>query len=127
MFFPCTTVYSSKYFPVPLAMTCSMTWNGKKLTSSTILATFTVIALLAGVIAFLVIFSRSPRLEVTVTDASMTQFNLNSNNNTLYYNLALDVAIRNPSSTFSIHYKRIEVTAKFRQQRVAMVTEFATL
>ncbi|KAL6138371.1 hypothetical protein ACLB2K_063654 [Fragaria x ananassa] len=105
-------------------MACSMTWNGKKLTSSTILAIFTVIALLAGVIAFLVIFSRSPRLEVTVTNASMTQFNLNSsnNNNTLYYNLALDVAIRNPSSTFSIHYKRIEVAAKFRQQRVAMVT-----
>ncbi|PRQ43878.1 putative Late embryogenesis abundant protein, LEA-14 [Rosa chinensis] len=122
MALPCMPLLEFTCINIPLAMTCSMTCNGKKLTSCTILSIFTAIAVLAGVIAFVVIFSRSPKLEVTVTNASMTQFNLNSNNNTLYYNLALDVAIRNPSPTFRVHYNRIEVAAKYREQKFALVT-----
>ncbi|XP_050379539.1 NDR1/HIN1-like protein 3 [Argentina anserina] len=102
-------------------MTCSVAWNGNKLSSFTILAIVIGVAMSAGGITLLAIFGRSPELEVTVTNASMTQFNLNSSskndNNTLYYNLPLVVAIRNPSRTFSLHYNRIEVGVKYRQQK----------
>lgn len=90
-----------------------------KLKFLTLLCILLVVAIIISIVLVLFV---TPKLEITVTNASLTQFNLNSNNNTLYYNLALDVALRNPSPTFRLHYKRVEVTAKYREERFALVT-----
>jgi hypothetical protein len=41
-----------------------------------------------------------------VTEASLTQFNLSSNN-TLYYNLALNTTVRNSNKKFGIYYDAV--------------------
>jgi hypothetical protein len=75
-----------------------------------------------AVLAFWLIF-RPSRVEFHVTDASLTQINSITNNNNnnnvsmLYYNLALNVTIRNPNEKIGIYYERFEANAFYVGQR----------
>ncbi|KAM0977976.1 hypothetical protein ACFX13_014258 [Malus domestica] len=64
---------------------------------------------------------RPNRVKFHVTDATLTQFNF-SNDNTLHYNLALNLTIRNPNKKIGIYYDRIETRAFYEDQRFSTVT-----
>jgi hypothetical protein len=69
-----------------------------------------------AVLIFWLVF-RPNRIKFQVTDASLTQFNFTTTTNMLYYNLALDVTIRNPNKKIGIYYDRIEANAFYEDQR----------
>ena len=73
-----------------------------------------------SILVFWLIFHPS-RVEFHVTDASLTQINsITSNNNSanmLYYNLSLNVTIRNPNEKIGIYYDRFEANAFYVGQR----------
>ncbi|XP_018851217.1 NDR1/HIN1-like protein 10 [Juglans regia] len=75
---------------------------------------------LAVLIFWLIV--RPNRVKFHVTDASLTQFNFTTNNNTLHYNLSLDINVRNPNKKIGIYYDRIEARAYFEDQRFSTVT-----
>ncbi|GAA0172708.1 hypothetical protein LIER_26479 [Lithospermum erythrorhizon] len=55
------------------------------------------------------------------TNATLAQFNLATNNNTLYYNLALNLTIRNPNKIIGIYYDDFEVRALYKNQRFSTI------
>ncbi|PPE02485.1 hypothetical protein GOBAR_DD00469 [Gossypium barbadense] len=69
-----------------------------------------------SVFIFWLIF-RPNKVKFHVTDVQLTQFNLTSNN-TLHYNLALNMTIRNPNRRIGIYYDRIEARAYYEDQRL---------
>jgi hypothetical protein len=79
------------------------------------------VLLTAGLILFLLWLAFRPtRVKFHVTDAALTQFNLNTTNatgSTLYYNLDLNLTIRNPNKHIGIYYDRIEARAFYGGQR----------
>ncbi|BBH07663.1 NDR1/HIN1-like 3 [Prunus dulcis] len=78
----------------------------------------TILCLLLALFIFWLIFlPKEP--EFTVSNASLTQFNFN--NNTLYYNLALNITIQNPNKRVGIYYRHIQVIANYRKERFSMV------
>ncbi|KAG7958337.1 hypothetical protein I3843_10G016300 [Carya illinoinensis] len=80
------------------------------------------VAIVVGlaVLIFWLIF-RPNRVKFHVTDASLTQFNFTTNNNTLHYNLSVDISVRNPNKKIGIYYDRIEARAYFEDQRFSTV------
>ncbi|KAB1222557.1 Protein YLS9 [Morella rubra] len=78
-----------------------------------------------AVFVFWLIF-RPHRVKFHVTDASLTQFNYTTNNTTLYYNLALNLTIRNPNKKIGIYYDRLEARAYYEDRRfsTAPLTSF---
>ncbi|XAR69819.1 hypothetical protein NMG60_11001544, partial [Bertholletia excelsa] len=80
-----------------------------------IVLTFIIIAGLV-VLAFWLIF-RPQRVKFHVTDASLTQFHLNTTTNNLQYNLALNLTIRNPNKYIGIYYDRLEARGIYVGQR----------
>ena len=58
------------------------------------------------VIFWFFFFPQEPKF--TITNATLTQFNFNSFNNTLNYNLALNMTIRNPNKRVGIYLKSLE-------------------
>ncbi|KHN45252.1 Putative syntaxin-24 [Glycine soja] len=56
-----------------------------------------------------------------VTDASLTQFNLTSNN-TLYYNLKVNVTVRNPNKHTIVYYRRITVISWYKDNAFGWVS-----
>ncbi|XP_058786457.1 NDR1/HIN1-like protein 10 [Vicia villosa] len=60
-------------------------------------------------------------LKFSVTDASLTQFSF-TNNNTLNYNLTLNITIRNPNRMLGIYYDNIETDAFFQGVRFSSQT-----
>ncbi|XP_022766974.1 NDR1/HIN1-like protein 10 [Durio zibethinus] len=68
-----------------------------------------------AVLIFWLIF-RPNRIKVHVTDVSLTEFNLTSNN-TLNYNLVVNMTVRNPNRRIGIYYDRIEARAYYEDQR----------
>ncbi|GKV50596.1 hypothetical protein SLEP1_g57299 [Rubroshorea leprosula] len=73
-----------------------------------LIVTAVVILGLAALIFWLIF--RPNIVKFHVTDASLTQFNLTSDNN-LHYNLALNITVRNPNKKIGIYYDRIEANA----------------
>ncbi|PRQ29377.1 hypothetical protein RchiOBHm_Chr5g0013231 [Rosa chinensis] len=65
-----------------------------------------------------------PNLKVTVTNASLAQFNLRNNNDTLFYNIALTITTRNLNhpANKDVLYSRIEAIAKYRTESFAKWT-----
>ncbi|RDX97344.1 NDR1/HIN1-like protein 10, partial [Mucuna pruriens] len=53
-----------------------------------------------------------------VTDASLTQFNLTSNN-TLYYNFNVNITVRNPNKHIIVYYRRIIAIAWYKDNDFA--------
>ena len=72
----------------------------------------------------------------TITDASLTRFNLSAatepenkdkNNKLLIYKLFLNITIRNPNKSVGLYFDRVQVIANYRKKRFAMVTLNSTL
>ncbi|XP_020231461.1 NDR1/HIN1-like protein 10 [Cajanus cajan] len=69
--------------------------------------------LMLSIILFWIIISPSS-VKFHVTDASLTQFNLTTNNNTLYYNFKVNVTVRNPNNNIIVYYRRITAIAWYK-------------
>ncbi|GLT94783.1 hypothetical protein SLE2022_125060 [Rubroshorea leprosula] len=78
-----------------------------------LIVTAVVIVGLAVLIFWLVV--RPNNVKFSVTDASLTQFNLSDNY--LNYNLALNITVRNPNKKIGIYYDRIEANAYYEDER----------
>ncbi|XP_058087793.1 NDR1/HIN1-like protein 3 [Magnolia sinica] len=61
---------------------------------------------------------RPSKMKVYVRSATLTEFDLITNN-TLHYNLTLDVVIRNPNKRIGIYYDRLEAKAYYEGERFA--------
>nr|XP_043638404.1 NDR1/HIN1-like protein 3 [Erigeron canadensis] len=70
-----------------------------------------LLAIIAGI---LVAFSRNPKYHVD--DVTLTQFELSPTNNTLYYNLAVNITF--PDSKDGIHYDKIRANVMYHGQRL---------
>ncbi|KAF7139458.1 hypothetical protein RHSIM_Rhsim07G0206100 [Rhododendron simsii] len=80
---------------------------------------FTVLFIVGLVVFLFWLAFRPNRVKFHVTDAALTQFNLTTTTNTLYYNLDLNLTIRNPNRHIGIYYDRIEARAFYGGQRFA--------
>ncbi|GLT47705.1 hypothetical protein SLA2020_213760 [Shorea laevis] len=81
-----------------------------------LIVTAVIILGLAALIFWLIF--RPNIVKFHVTDASLTQFNLSSDNN-LHYKLAANITVRNPNKKIGIYYDRIEANAYYEDQRFA--------
>ncbi|XP_071721097.1 NDR1/HIN1-like protein 3 [Rutidosis leptorrhynchoides] len=78
------------------------------------------IAIFVGIIALIFWFIFRPNVpNFHVDDVSLTQFTLADNNNTLYYNLAVNMTFRNPNRRLGIYYDKIEANAMYHDQRLS--------
>lgn len=80
-----------------------------------------VVILGLAALIFWLIFRPINKINVNVTDASLSQFNLTSDNN-LHYNLALNITVRNPNKKIGIYYDQIEANAYYENLRFATLT-----
>nr|AFK37034.1 unknown [Lotus japonicus] len=80
-----------------------------------ILTTIIIIAAVAGFLFWLIV--RPNVVKFRVTEASLTEFTYT--NNTLHYNLALNITVRNPNSRVGLYYDSIETTAFYHDARFA--------
>ncbi|KAI9153050.1 hypothetical protein LWI28_004992 [Acer negundo] len=85
-----------------------------------IVVTIVVVLGLAALIVWL-IFRPINEIKFHANDVSLTQFNLNNNQN-LEYRLALNITIRNPNKKIGVYYDRIEARAYYEDQRLESKT-----
>ncbi|KAE8689947.1 Protein YLS9 [Hibiscus syriacus] len=71
-----------------------------------------------AVLIFWLIF-RPNEVKFHVTDARLNEFSLD--NQTLRYDLAVNITVRNPNRRIGIHYDRIEARAYYEDQRLQSV------
>nr|AFK35328.1 unknown [Medicago truncatula] len=84
-----------------------------------IITTIIVIIVILGFIFWLIV--RPNVVKFTVNDATLTQFNFNETN-TLHYDLALNVTVRNPNRRVGIYYDTIETMAFYKDVQFANQT-----
>ncbi|XP_004494243.1 NDR1/HIN1-like protein 10 [Cicer arietinum] len=77
----------------------------------------TVIIILGIAVFLFWLIVRPNVIKVHVTDATLTQFNF-TKNNTLNYNLSLNITIRNPNKKLGIYYDYIEARTLYHDVRV---------
>ncbi|TKY44818.1 YLS9 protein [Spatholobus suberectus] len=96
---------------------CSFGWM-----CCTIFCTFFTLMFMfiLSMILFYIIVSPSS-VKFHVTDASLTQFNLTSNN-TLYYNFKVNITARNPSNNIIVYYRRIAAIAWYKDNDFGSVS-----
>jgi hypothetical protein len=91
---------------------------------SKILFTICTLAFVAlcitGFIIYLTIIITFINVKFDITNVSLKQFNLTSNN-TLYYNFKVNITARNPSNIGKIHYRRIRAVAWYKDNDFARV------
>lgn len=80
---------------------------------------FTIIVILGIIVLVLWLVYRPNMPKFHVNEATLTQFNLSTNNNTLYYNLAVNMTFRNPNKRIGLYYDRIEARAEYYDRRFA--------
>ncbi|KAJ9184559.1 hypothetical protein P3X46_004273 [Hevea brasiliensis] len=80
-----------------------------------IIIAIVVVAGLAVFIFWLVV--RPNKVKFHVTEATLSEFDYATNNNTLYYNLSMTISVRNPNKKIGIYYDRIEAKAFYEDQR----------
>lgn len=75
-----------------------------------------------GIIALILwLVFRPNKVKFYADDAELTQFEFSTSNNTLYYNLALNMTIRNPNKRLGIYYDSIEARAFYQGKRFSSV------
>ncbi|KAJ9181309.1 hypothetical protein P3X46_009449 [Hevea brasiliensis] len=79
-----------------------------------IIITIVVVVGLAVLIFWLIV--RPNKVKFHVTDATLSEFNF-ATNNTLYYNLSLNISVRNPNKKIGIYYDSIDARAFYGDQR----------
>ncbi|KAF7138199.1 hypothetical protein RHSIM_Rhsim07G0206200 [Rhododendron simsii] len=85
--------------------------------------TLFIVLFTVGLAVFLFWLAFRPnKFKFHVTDATLTQFNLKTTTNTLYYNLDLSLTIRNPNKYIGIYYDGLEARAFYGGQRFAAST-----
>ncbi|KVI08342.1 NDR1/HIN1-like protein 3 [Cynara cardunculus var. scolymus] len=82
-----------------------------------ILITILVLLGIAVLVFWLIFRPNAPKFHVN--DAVLTQFNLSPDNNTLYYNLAVNMTFRNPNRRIGIYYDKIQANAEYHDRRFA--------
>ncbi|XP_027357348.1 NDR1/HIN1-like protein 10 [Abrus precatorius] len=85
--------------------------------SSTIYAIIFILVLFS--IIFWIVISPS-NVTFGVTEASLTQFNLTSNN-TLYYNFKVNITVINPNNNVIVYYRGIKAIAWYKDNDFAWV------
>nr|XP_043632899.1 NDR1/HIN1-like protein 3 [Erigeron canadensis] len=80
-----------------------------------IIITILVLLGIAVLVFWLIFRPNAPKFHVT--DATLTEFTLSPNNNTLYYNLAVNMTFRNPNKRIGIYYDKIEANAEYHDKR----------
>lgn len=80
---------------------------------------FTLLIILGVIALVLWLVLRPNKVKFYVTDATLTQFDLSTTNNTIFYDLALNMTIRNPNKRIGIYYDSIEARAMYQGQRFA--------
>ncbi|CAN4109465.1 unnamed protein product [Withania somnifera] len=78
---------------------------------------FTLVIILGVAALVLWLILRPNKVKFYVTDATLTQFDWSTTNNTLHYDLALNMTIRNPNKRVGIYYDSIEARAMYQGQR----------
>ncbi|KAI7990968.1 NDR1/HIN1-like protein 10 [Camellia lanceoleosa] len=68
------------------------------------------------VLVFWLVF-RPNKVKFYVTDATLTQFDLNTTTNNLYYDLSLNLTICNPNKHIGIYYDRLDARVYYEDQR----------
>ncbi|KAK4582833.1 hypothetical protein RGQ29_025847 [Quercus rubra] len=68
-----------------------------------------------AVFIFWLIF-RPKEVKFHVTDATLTRFNFNTTNNTLYYNLSANITLRNSNKRVGVNYNSIEAIAYYQKK-----------
>ncbi|CDP10611.1 unnamed protein product [Coffea canephora] len=81
----------------------------------------TIVVVLGIIILVLWLIFRPNKVKFYANDAELTQFDLSNTNNTLYYNLAVNMTVRNPNKRIGIYYDRIEANAFYQGQRLKTV------
>lgn len=76
----------------------------------------TILVVLAVIVFVLWLVFRPNAVKFYASDASLTQFSFD-NNNTLRYNLLVNLTIRNPNKRIGIYYDRIDATAIYEGHR----------
>ncbi|KAL2554201.1 Protein YLS9 [Forsythia ovata] len=78
---------------------------------------FSILFSIGHIIFICWLIFRPNAVKLYATNASLTEFTLD--NNTLHYNLALNLTIRNPNKRIGIDYDRIEARAFYEDERFA--------
>nr|CAA68848.1 hin1 [Nicotiana tabacum] len=78
---------------------------------------FTLLIILGVIALVLWLVLRPNKVKFYVTDATLTQFDLSTTNNTIFYDLALNMTIRNPNKRIGIYYDSIEARALYQGER----------
>ncbi|GAA0142588.1 hypothetical protein LIER_03451 [Lithospermum erythrorhizon] len=99
----------------PFSCCCSCIFNC--LCSCILQIICTILVILALFTLLFWFIFRPNMLKFYTTNATLTQFNFNTNNNTLYYNLALNVTIRNPNKRIGIYYDAFELRGLYEGKR----------
>lgn len=81
----------------------------------------TLIVVVGIVILCLWLVFRPNKVKIHATDAVLTELNFSTVNNTMFYDLALNMTIRNPNKRIGIYYDRIEANALYEGQRLKTV------
>ncbi|XP_047313220.1 NDR1/HIN1-like protein 3 [Impatiens glandulifera] len=78
----------------------------------------TILVTIGLIVLVLWLVFRPNQVKFYATDATLTQFDLSTTNNTLYYNLALNLIIRNPNKRVGVYYDQIEASAYYEDERL---------
>ncbi|KAL8204838.1 hypothetical protein R6Q57_010461 [Mikania cordata] len=82
-----------------------------------ILITVAIFLAVIGLIFWFIFRPNVPKFHVD--DATLTRFTLSPTNDTLYYNLAVNMTFRNPNRRLGIYYDKIEANAMYHGRRFA--------
>ncbi|KAL1813336.1 hypothetical protein ACET3Z_023401 [Daucus carota] len=79
----------------------------------------TILVILGVIILIFWLIYRPQPLKFRVTDATLTQFDYSTDNKTLFYNLAVNMTVRNPNKRLGVYYDKIEARALYEGERIA--------
>lgn len=95
----------------PLSCLCGCIFN----LFCQILITILVALGIAVLVLWLVYRPNAPKFHVN--EATLTEFTLSPNNNTLYYNLAVNMTFRNPNKRIGIYFDKVEARPEYYGKR----------
>ncbi|CAL5186687.1 unnamed protein product [Lathyrus oleraceus] len=101
-------------------MSCKPGWVGTFMCLYCTIYTIIFFFILLSIIFWIIISPSSVKFHVT--DATLTEFNLTNNNNTLYYNFKLNVTVRNPNNNIIVYYRRITAFAWYKDNNFGFVS-----
>ncbi|KAM0065452.1 putative Late embryogenesis abundant protein, LEA_2 subgroup [Helianthus debilis subsp. tardiflorus] len=99
----------------PITCCCSCICNCIIQLICQILITIAIFAAIIGLIFWFIFRPNAPKFHVD--NATLTQFTMSSTNNTLNYNLVVNMTFRNPNRRLGIYYDNIEATTMYSGQR----------